>query len=212
MNRLSARSECKRVTCIGIGGTDDSSQNHASEDRHRDRTVTTAESDVTVEQATRADEARLSNLLEFYLHDLSDVFGLTLGPDGRFGYPWLPRFWSEPEKRFAYLICCRGDLAGFALVTRGSPASDDPDALDVAEFFVLRPYRRSGVGRRAAFLLWDRMPGRWVVRVSQANQAALPFWEDVVGEYTRGQYSVKPFAGKSHAFRVFLFTSRNAAD
>ena len=36
--------------------------------------------------------------------------------------------------------------------------------LDVAEFFVLRRYRRSGVGRSAAFLIWKHFPGTWTVR------------------------------------------------
>ena len=63
-------------------------------------------------------------------------------------------------------------MAGFSFVTRGSPASDDPETLDVAEFFVLRGWRRSGVGRRAAPLLWDRLPGPWTVRVSTGTGPA----------------------------------------
>ena len=65
-----------------------------------------------------------------------------------------------------YLIRVRGRVAGFALVTRGSPATADPLDLDLAEFFVLRSYRRSGVGRRAAVLLWNSLPAHWIVRVA----------------------------------------------
>lgn len=81
---------------------------------------------VTLERATSADATLLANLLELYAHDLSDVFPMTLGPDGRFGYRRLPLYWSEPDKRFAFLIRRGGEVAGFALVTVGSPASDDP--------------------------------------------------------------------------------------
>jgi predicted acetyltransferase len=163
--------------------------------------------EVTVETATKGDAPLLSNLLEFYLHDLSEIFPLKVGPDGRFGYKWLPLYWSEPEKRFAYLIRCDSEVAGFALVTRGSSAIDDLGDLDVAEFFVLRSYRRAGLGRHAAFLLWDRHPGRWIVRVSEMNRGALPFWEGAIREYTRGAFSEKEHPGKSHMFRVFSFTS-----
>ena len=104
--------------------------------------------EVVLESATLRDAAVLSNLLELYSHDLSDVFALEPGVDGRFGYEKLPLYWSEPESRFPFLIRAGTRLAGFALVTRGSPASDDCDAFDIAEFFVLRRHRRSGVGRR----------------------------------------------------------------
>ncbi len=166
--------------------------------------------ELTLERATPNQSSLLSNLLELYIHDLSDIFSMKIGADGRFGYDKLPHYWSEPETHFAYLIRDCGEVAGFALVTRGSPAGDSPDHLDLAEFFVLRSYRRRGVGRRAAFALWDSLPGRWIVRVSVMNVAALPFWEGVVREYTRGAYSETTHPGKTHMFRVFAFCSREA--
>ncbi len=163
--------------------------------------------EVTLTAANSRDAPLLSNLLELYVHDLSDIFSVKIGADGRFGYEKLPLYWSEPDTHFAYLIRHKGEIAGFALVTQGSAATDDPDDFDVAEFFVLRAHRRCGVGRRAAFLLWNRLPGRWVVRVSEMNRGALPFWEGVLREYTQNAYSTKPHPGKSHLFRAFSFTS-----
>ena len=163
--------------------------------------------DVTLEVATNSASSLLSNLLELYMHDLSEIFPIKVGVDGRFGYDKLSRYWSEPDTHFAYFIRSKADVAGFALVTRGSPATDDPADLDMTEFFVLRSYRRGGVGRRAAFLLWDRLPGRWVVRVSEMNPAALVFWEGAIREYTHGAWHEKKHPGKSHMFRVFSFTN-----
>jgi len=160
-----------------------------------------------LEAATPDQAPLLANLLELYVHDMSEIFPVELGPEGRFGYEWLPLYWSEPGSRHAFLIRCGARVAGFALVTRGSPASDDPAALDVAEFFVLRRFRRSGAGRRAAFALWDRLPGQWVVRVSEANRAGLPFWSEVVRAYTGGACVESTFPGKPNAFRVFKFAS-----
>jgi len=137
---------------------------------------------VTLDAATAADAALIGELIELYALELSAVFpNVVRGSDGRFGYSRLPLYWSEPERRFAFLIRADGAVAGFALATRGSPAAADPDFLDVAEFFVLRPYRRLGVGRRAAWLLWDRLPGPWTVRVAEANREGLAFWADAVG-------------------------------
>ena len=162
--------------------------------------------EVTLVPATQSDAGTLANLLELYVHDLSEIFGLAPGEDGRFGYERLPLYFTE-QTRFPFLIRYGGKLAGFAFVTRGSPASDDPEALDVAEFFVLRGYRRFGVGRRAALQLWSRMPGNWLVRVSQANRAGIPFWEATVREHTGGSYRVTERPGNPSPWRVFEFKS-----
>lgn len=163
---------------------------------------------VSLARVGEAEIATLGNLIELYIHDLSEAFELDVGADGRFGYHWLPLYLSEPEARFAYLMKVGEQLAGFALVTRGSPASADPNDLDVAEFFVLRRYRRLGVGRRAAFLLWDELGGHWVVRVAERNVAGLAFWRRTVDEYSAGDYEVGEHPGKSQLFHVLRFSAR----
>jgi predicted acetyltransferase len=165
---------------------------------------------VTLDVA-RADEAPvLANLLELYAHELSDVFSLEIGADGRFGYPRLRLYWSEPG-RFPFLIRSDGRLAGFALATVGSPASDEPDAMDVAEFFVLRRHRKTGVGGRAAVRLWNGFPGRtWTVRVSTGNVPALSFWTGAVGAYARDGFRESTLAGDPHPWCVLTFRSRSA--
>jgi predicted acetyltransferase len=164
--------------------------------------------EVVLDAATPADAGLLANLLELYIHDLSEVFpGIELGADGRFGYGKLPLYWSEPEARFPFLIKCDGRVVGFALATRGSPATDDPSVLDVAEFFVLRRYRRTGVGRRAAELLWDRLPGQWTVRVLEGNLGALRFWGGVIAKHTGGAAIERVSPGDPHTWRIFSFES-----
>jgi len=172
---------------------------------------TAASQQVTLEPASQSDAPVLANLLELYVHDLSPVFGLELGPDGRFGYEKLPLYWSQPEQRLAFLVRCAGRLAGFALVTRGSPGSDDPQALDVAEFFIVRRHRRAGVGREAAFLLWDRVPGSWIVRVSEGNQPGCDFWSGTVAAYAPRAFQRSARPGKTHPWRVFSFATRSRA-
>jgi predicted acetyltransferase len=167
--------------------------------------------DVALDRATRDEAGLLANLIELYVHDLSDVFpNIELGPDGRFGYAKLPLFWSEPERRFPFIIRCNGKVSGFVLATRGSPVSANPDVFDIAEFFVVRSWRRSGVGRSAAFLLWDQLRGAWTVRVAERNAAAGPFWADAIAKYSAGGASefAHPQAGST--WRVFTFDSSSA--
>jgi predicted acetyltransferase len=159
-------------------------------------------------RATADDAAVLERLLELYAHELSDVFKLELDESGRFGYDKLKHYFHEPEVRHAFLVRHRGHLAGFALATRGSPASADPEVYDVAEFFVVRAHRRAGLGRQVAFRLFDALPGRWFVRVSKDNSGALEFWARVVEEYARGEKLLSTRPGRSSPWQVYEFKSR----
>src|SRR5687768_1081924 len=92
---------------------------------------------VRVEPAGAHELPLVGNLMELYLHDMSEVFPIDVGEDGRFGYDGLPSYWAEPDRRMPFLIRSGGHVAGFALVTVGSPAFEGMTALDLAEFFVL---------------------------------------------------------------------------
>ena len=159
-------------------------------------------------QPAEAHEAPvLANLFELYAHDLSADFQLDVGPDGRFGYPRLASYWREPDRRFAFLVRVGSQLAGFVLVTRGSPVTSDAADLDVAEFFVLRRYRRSGVGRQSALALWTQMPGHWIVRVAARNPGALLFWTCVIADYTEGQFTQRLATAPGKQWTVLSFDS-----
>jgi predicted acetyltransferase len=164
---------------------------------------------VHVDAARPSESLLLSNLLELYMHDLSALFpAITLGPDGRFGYPRLPLYWSEPARRYPFLIRDGEQIVGFALVTRGSPAASDPEVFDVAEFFVLRRFRRSGVGRSAAVQLWRSMPGTWVVRVLLANAGALAFWSGAIAHFAGDALREIEHPREPDNWRVLTFESR----
>ena len=161
--------------------------------------------DITIDVATEETAPVLASLLELYVEELSGIFAILPGADGRYGYDRLPLYWSNPDTHFAFYLRLRGQAVGFALVTRGSPATDDPDDQDLAEFFVLASHRHVGVGRRAALLLWNGLPGRWVVRVSEANRDGLRFWESAIREYAGGAVTISAYQGRLHVFRVFSF-------
>ena len=140
--------------------------------------------DVALRRATSADAELLGNLLELYVHDLSPIVpAVQLGDNGRFGYPGLSTYLDESAERWAWLIELAGRTAGFVLAQRGSPACEHSGALDVAEFFVLRRFRKEGVGRAAAHELWRQLPGIWTVRVMPRNGRALGFWQGAIASY-----------------------------
>jgi predicted acetyltransferase/predicted kinase len=140
----------------------------------------------------RVDEKPIfANLLNLYLHDLSAYTGAGPDADGRFRYHYLDAYWppeGQAEGRVPYLIHAEGELSGFVLKTRHSRLRDDASANSVAEFFVVRTWRRAGVGRRAACALFDLIPGRWEVAQLRHNTAARAFWRSVISDYTDGRF------------------------
>ena len=139
---------------------------------------------IEIVPATAEQQSVLANLLELYVHDFSEIHPVELGPDGRFGYGNLPRYWLDPD-RHPLLVKLDGKLAGFALVKRGSEISGNPTVWDMAEFFIVRGHRRSGAGTAAAHALWRRFPGSWEVRVMEFNHAAHNFWQHAITEFAR---------------------------
>lgn len=163
---------------------------------------------VALQRASLEDEPLLANLLELYMHDMSEFFPLKLNEQGRFSYGRLGLYWSQPDSRFAYIIRVDDEVAGCALVARGSVASADPAVLDLNEFFVLRSHRRRGTGQHAAHLVWNKHPGDWIVRVAQTNHGALRFWDATIKQYAGASVSTSELAGITNRYLVYHFTAR----
>ncbi len=142
---------------------------------------------VTIEPVLPEQKEILRNLLEKYLCEFSQWTGEAIGEDGLYGYRYLDCYWTEPN-RFPYLIRVNGKLAGFALVN-DYPEVPIPTEFCMSEFFILYPYRRGGVGREAARLLFDRHRGRWQLKYHPHNTASVRFWNQVVGAYTGGSFT-----------------------
>jgi len=142
---------------------------------------------VQVTEASNDDRVRLAALFELYVYDFSEMLGLDVEEDGRFHAPPLDAYWSDPRSH-AFLIRADGKLAGFALVQERSRLTGDETVRDVAEFFVLRRYRRRGVGEIAARWLFDRFRGPWEVRQKPDNVAATAFWRRAIGRYANGEF------------------------
>lgn len=143
---------------------------------------------ITVTPATPADRLALDRLMQLYCYDFSQFADMPIGDDGRFGDP---QFIEEQlgGNHDIYMIRADGQLAGFAIVTRRSLLTGNPEVTDMAQFFVLRPCRRRGVGAGAARQLFDRYPGPWEVRVIATNTPAQAFWRRIIKEYTEGVFS-----------------------
>jgi predicted acetyltransferase len=165
---------------------------------------------VEVIPAAPQQEPIMANLLELYVHDFCEFRDLELGEDGRFGYPSLSLYWSEPDHH-PFLIRMNGKLAGLALVKRAFGVSGSGAVWDMAEFFVIRGCRRVGIGTQAAHEVWTRFPGPWEVRVMQTNVSAERFWSDAISTFV-GEV-IHPVRIEYHGdcWSLFSFESRRVA-
>ena len=145
----------------------------------------------TLAELETGERPLLRRLFELYLYDFSEMEHADLDDEGWFvpnaGW-WLERFWREPGKR-SLLLRAAGKPAGFALLDDCSPIAGSDDRRYIAAFFVLRAYRRRGLGAAMAREIFRRSPGRWQVLEVRANPRAQAFWRRVIGEATGGAFA-----------------------
>lgn len=113
----------------------------------------------------------IANLVQLYLYDMTETMPFPVGADGRFEYGFLERFW-----RFPYLIHAGDEIAGFALVIDECPLTGRKPCWFMAEFFILKAYRRRGAGQAALEAALALHPGDWHIAVPRANASAMAFW------------------------------------
>lgn len=131
---------------------------------------------ITLVPASPSQKPVIANLIQLYLHDMTEFMPFPVGADGLFQYDFLDRFW-----RFPYLIMAGDEIAGFALVIDECPLTATAPCWFMAEFFILKAYRGCGVGRAALHLALTAHPGRWHIGIPHANRAAQAFWHKALG-------------------------------
>jgi predicted acetyltransferase len=137
--------------------------------------------------ASSNERAMLENLAQLYCHDMSEVLEMYVDDDGRFKDVDLAPYWVD-EGRHPFLLRVEDKLVGFALISERSKITGKSGVFDMTEFFVVRRFRRRGVGRAAAFAAFNRFGGRWEVRQREENPDATAFWRRTIDAYTRGEY------------------------
>jgi len=140
---------------------------------------------VTLDPIAIEDKSTLQHLMELYLYDFSEFDRADVNEYGLYGYPYIDHYWTEPG-RLPFLVRVDGKIAGFVLVSRHAflPGNEQ----SISEFFIMRKYRRQGVGQQAAHAIFDRLPGIWEGQEIETNQPAHAFWVKVISAYTRGHY------------------------
>ncbi|PSS57764.1 GNAT family N-acetyltransferase [Pseudomonas sp. BBP2017] len=134
---------------------------------------------------TAPDQAELiRNLYQFYAYESSDWEQEDVEVDGRFYIheEHLIRYWQEPQWS-ANLILVDGFIAGFLLIERSEFAA--LNALELADLFILKRYRRKGIGRAIASQVLMSGESDWLVRFYDQDETAQAFWRTVLDNLPR---------------------------
>lgn len=152
----------------------------------------------------------LAGLIQLYLYDLSEHELADIGPNGQFADTLLRSELAKPNSQ-AFIIQKHTTPIGFALVgcENQPPVSD---IYSISAFFILRRYRRQGMGRLAAFQLFEHFPGRWKIGTFGANTPAVSFWRHVINSYTSGSYDESWMQNAHWRGSVQTFTVSKAPD
>jgi predicted acetyltransferase len=150
------------------------------------------------------DRPTVEHLFQCYLHDMSEFTGWSISDDGWFTYPpdLLFPHWEDVDHH-PYFIVKEGEIAGFSLVRR-SPESDH--IWDMGQFFVLRKFRGSGLGRLAFFESLNQHKGKWQVRILPENKPAYQFWKTCIKDGSDGVFdeTTKDYKNLKMTFFSFL--------
>jgi predicted acetyltransferase len=150
---------------------------------------------VELELVTSDTRSVVENLLQLYIHDLSQFRFSRPDESGRFNHDdRYAIFFTDPD-RCAYLFRDESGPVGFGLV-RG--LSEHRRLM--AGFFVVRGARRQNVGHDTALEMLRRHPGAWEIPFQEENAGAARFWRELAGAAVGDEWTEdrRPVPNKPH--------------
>ncbi len=135
-----------------------------------------------IERVTEKDRSLLSELMQEYLHELSDFYDLSKDEQGRYLYRWFDSYFTS-DHRQAYLFYVQDEVIGFAMINHHC-FIDRPADWCLSEFYVCSFCQGKGYGTKAMKLLLKQMPGTWQLKYSLSNTKAVHFWDKLAKEYS----------------------------
>lgn len=148
----------------------------------------------------------LRQLVELYEYDFSEFNHNDVNQNGLYGYKYFDHYWTD-SGRFPFFVIVDEKLAGFVLVNDHCYLLKEENARSISEFFIMRKYRRAGIGSQVAFLTFDQFIGHWEVRVHPENHVSHIFWKEVIKNYTGDNYISKEIETEEWTATAFILSS-----
>lgn len=158
---------------------------------------------ILLETASLDKRYLLENLLQLYAYDFSEFNNDEVSESGDYGFGRLLRYYWNGQNPDPYIIRVGGNIAGFVMVKKKEFSGVDYES--IAEFFILKKYRKSGIGKEVAQMVFRQFSGKWYVDVIQSNHPACSFWEKVIDDFSAGKYTKSK--DEEHKKMIFTFVN-----
>lgn len=143
-----------------------------------------------IEEVKEQDKEIIYNLMQLYTYELSffedETTDFKLLDSGLYVISKYVEMYWKSDKRHPYILKCDNELAGFVL-----QRYNEENKNEIAEFFVLNKYRRSGAGKFMARKMFELYKGPWEVRTLLKNERAQNFWRSVIKEFSNNNFEEK---------------------
>ncbi|MBD7969205.1 GNAT family N-acetyltransferase [Paenibacillus gallinarum] len=151
---------------------------------------------VAIMKAALSDRTLIENLLQLYVYDFTEYTDASIGENGVYQImPDFESYWSDESSQQAYVIKANGEIAGFMMTKEKDETQSDHV---LSHFFILRKFRRMGVGRKAAACLLKGSDRAWELCQLEGNIPAQKFWDQIIDEVSYGEVKIKRENGRRY--------------
>ncbi len=142
----------------------------------------------------------LERLLQLYLHDISFHFPMNFDEStGLYLCYSLDKYFDD-SINYAYFIKHEEKLAGFMFV------DTDDNNIYIQEMFVLNSYKNKSIGKLAAFEVFNKHKGNWMIKSLPCSEPSERFWNKTIKEYTSDNFNLERTGNYNRA--VFTFNNK----
>ena len=149
---------------------------------------------ITLYEALLDEMPIVLNMAKLYRYDLSEFMDWSIDPNGMYHCHGLEAYWEN--KNHPFIIRVNNELAGFALVA--SSNDNLQSSYTMGEFFILRKFRKFGVGTNIALQIFNKLQGQWEVTQLINNKPSIVFWEKLISNYTQKNYTIYDTQDSEH--------------
>ncbi|MCI4671215.1 MAG: GNAT family N-acetyltransferase [Bacteroidia bacterium] len=121
-------------------------------------------------------------------------------------YPYLDSYWEEKD-RIPIKVLWDGDWIGFVLINAWHIDTDFQAERSIAEFYIVPPMRRRGIGQTLARAIFSVYQGKWEIRQNQKNTSAIAFWRNTIAIFKGDDYLEKSLEWEGQSYIIQLFQS-----
>lgn len=152
---------------------------------------------INISNAMKNEKDLFKNLLQLYMYDFTEFTDVDINVDGLYNiFSDFDSYWIDQKKNQPYIVRVNDAIAGFVLIKEVKNEIRKYNYL--AHFFIMRKYRRQGIGKEVAIKLFNSLQGEWELNQLERNKPAQKFWTKIINEYTNGNYKEKFENGRKY--------------